>query len=113
MEAACYNCPFNKTGPGAHLRRTLDKRRWSSILYSLLHDRHFLCHKTTGETGDGSNLLCAGAIEWQHKRGVTSNLERVMERLEYLFQERKTWGIMEPDHRGKYARRVLEEQCSR
>lgn len=84
MIESCRDCPFNRTGPGAHLRRTL--RRWPEILRQLrgtatTAPTHFLCHKTTGETGDGSNRVCAGALAYQAARGVSSNYQRVCERL--------------------------------
>lgn len=84
MSKPCENCPFNKTGEGAELRRSMRGKRWNEILHGLRNNMHFPCHKTTYETGNGKNLLCAGAIQWQEKRGLTSNLQRVMERVEYL-----------------------------
>lgn len=86
----CADCPFARTGPGARLRRTLTPARWKGILHDLMNDRHFLCHKTTEETGDGSNLVCAGAIEWQDRHGVSANFVRVMERVDGIFKNRKT-----------------------
>jgi hypothetical protein len=77
MKEACVDCPFNKDGPGAHLRRTL--RRWGEIQRGLLRGEHFLCHKTTDETGDGSHLLCAGAIAFQDEHGVSSQYVRICE----------------------------------
>lgn len=84
MDKPCDNCPFNSRGPGLHLRKTLRSSRWGEILHSLLNNQHFTCHKTTEETGDGSDRMCAGAIQWQEKRGVSSNLQRIMERLDHL-----------------------------
>lgn len=89
MTSPCADCPFNAKGPGLHLRRSLGGARWDEILDGLLNDRHFTCHKTSDETGDGSNLICAGAIAWQEKRGLNSNLQRVMERVEYIFRSRR------------------------
>lgn len=82
MPAPCETCPFNSDGPGLFLRMTL--RRWPAILRGLRSDQHFICHKTSDETGNGTNLICAGALEWQHKRGLSSNLERIMERIDDL-----------------------------
>ena len=82
----CADCPFAKSGPGLHLRKSLGAGRWREILESLRKDNHFLCHKTTDETGDGSNLACAGSLEWQAKHGHSSNLERVMSRLDAIRQ---------------------------
>jgi hypothetical protein len=84
MKAMCDNCPFQKSGAGLRLKRSLPRLRWYGILKLLQRDGHFTCHKTSDETGDGSNLMCAGAIAWQEKRGLSSNLQRVMERLDRL-----------------------------
>lgn len=81
MQKPCENCPFNASGPGLHLRKSLHADRWAEILRGLKHDQHFTCHKTTHETGDGSNRICAGAIAWQEKHGLSSNLQRVLERV--------------------------------
>lgn len=86
--APCADCPFNSSGPGLHLRRSLGPGRWRAILQALRSDRHFTCHKTTEETGNGTNLMCAGALAWQIKRGLSSNLERVMSRLDAAFGKR-------------------------
>ena len=79
MPAKCDNCPFATSGPGLALAKSLRSGRMAEIKRGLLHGESFQCHKTTDETGDGSNLLCAGAIEWQEKHGASSNLQRVME----------------------------------
>ena len=84
MPTACVDCPFNKTGPGAHLRKSLARGRMAEIRRRLRQDEHFVCHKTTDETGDGSKLVCAGALAYQERIGVSSNYQRVMERLEYF-----------------------------
>lgn len=78
----CADCPFASAGPGLYLRKTLRRGRWREILTSLRMDHHFLCHKTTEETGDGSKLHCAGSIDWQIKHcGQPSQLARIMERI--------------------------------
>ncbi len=82
MPEMCADCPFADRGPGRELRRYLRPGRWRQILKDLRNDRHFVCHKTTAETGDGTNLLCAGAIAWQEKRGLSSQWRRVAQRLE-------------------------------
>ena len=84
MKEMCADCPFAKTGPGVHLRKTLRPGRWREITSGLLRGEHFNCHKTTDETGDGSNLVCAGSIEWQDKRGLSSQYARIAERLDYF-----------------------------
>ena len=89
MPAPCANCPFTETFEGRHLRRSLGRERWQEITDALKHDNHFMCHKTTPHTGDGSNLVCAGALAWQEKRGLSSNYQRVMERLEYFAKANK------------------------
>ncbi len=84
MAKSCENCPFNKSGKGLHLRKSLARGRWREILLSLRMGERFVCHKTSDETGDGSNLVCAGSLDWQEKAGVSSNFQRVMERLDYF-----------------------------
>lgn len=81
MAAPCADCPFNETGPGRILRDSLKPGRFSQILVALRHDGHFQCHKTGRETGDGSELLCAGALAWQEQRGLSSQYVRIAERL--------------------------------
>lgn len=89
MQAMCDNCPFADSGPGLHLRRSLAPGRWREITSGLRRDLSFNCHKTTPETGDGSNLMCAGSIEWMEKRSLSTNLQRVMERIDYIFQGKR------------------------
>jgi len=67
----------------------LSRGRWREILKALQRGEHFICHKTTHETGDGSNLICAGSIEWQEKRGIVSNLKQIMERLDWFAAKRR------------------------
>lgn len=82
MKEQCADCPFAKSGPGLHLRKTLARGRWREILQDLRQDKHFLCHKTTDETGDGSNMHCAGSIEWQMEHnGQPSQMARICERI--------------------------------
>lgn len=81
MATPCADCPFNKTGPGRHLRNSLAPGRWREILAGLKSDQHFICHKTGPKTGDGSNLVCAGSIAWSDEHGVSQNMVRVMERI--------------------------------
>lgn len=85
----CADCPFAKSGPGLRLRKTLARGRWSEILASLRRDAHFTCHKTTEETGDGSERMCAGAIQWQENNHCVGQLQRIMERLDYFRGRRK------------------------
>ena len=81
MSEKCADCPFAKSGPGLHLRKSLHPRRWPSILADLRAGKHFTCHKTTEETGNNTNLVCAGAIEWQDKHGRVSTMVQIMRRL--------------------------------
>jgi hypothetical protein len=80
----CANCPFAEDGEGLRLRMGLKPGRWRDILKSLKNDQHFICHKTSTETGDGTNLMCAGALAWQQEREVTSNYQRVCERIDAM-----------------------------
>lgn len=85
----CGDCPFARSGPGLHLRRSLGRGRWADILSALRRGRDFHCHQTTFETGDGSNLLCAGAIEWQEKHGYSGQLHRIGQRLAAMAASRR------------------------
>jgi hypothetical protein len=73
----------------ARLRRSLERGRMAEIKRALRNDQHFICHKTSDETGNGTNLMCAGALAWQRKRGLSSNLERVMSALDYFMTRRR------------------------
>ncbi len=89
MERPCADCPFSDSEKGTHLRRSLAKGRMASIKRGLLRGEHFMCHKTTPETGKGSNLVCAGALAFQDEHGVSSNYVRVCERLAWFNEQRK------------------------
>ena len=84
MDRLCADCPFAKSGAGLHLRNSLRRSRWIEILFGLRNQEHFFCHKTTEEVGNGSNLVCAGAIEWQNKHHVSSQYVRICERLDNI-----------------------------
>lgn len=82
MDTKCDNCPFSTSGPGYLLYRTLRRSRWRAILRNLKTGGHFYCHKTTPETGNGTNLICAGSHDWQIRHtGAPSKLAQIMERL--------------------------------
>lgn len=85
----CDACPFSSEGSGLDLRQSLRGERWNEILRGLRTDHHFYCHKTTEEAGDGSNLVCAGSIEWGDKRGISQNYVRQMERITYFCSKEK------------------------
>lgn len=89
MQSMCSDCPFQVKGHGLNLRRSLRSGRWREILSGLRSGRDFRCHKTTIDTGDGSELLCAGAIEWMNKRGLSSNYQRICERLQWFIQRKQ------------------------
>lgn len=105
----CDMCPFNRTGAGRELRRGLPSVRWRDILRTLRAGMFFVCHKTSTDAGDGSNLVCAGSITWQAKRGVVADYVQVCERLDLLrVLDTKTPGkpgveAKEEKHRGAYA----------
>ena len=88
MEAPCANCPFSDSAEGKALAKSLRRGRLAEIKADLRRGGHFTCHKTTHETGNSTNLICAGAMAWQHDRGLTSQYERICERLEYAFASR-------------------------
>lgn len=84
MDEMCSDCPFDSKGPGLHLRKSLGLNRWRGILRDLKKWKHFVCHKTTEETGklvNGHPLVCAGSIEWQAKRGLESDLMQIVTRV--------------------------------
>lgn len=85
----CADCPFSTSAAGTHLRKSLGRGRMAEIQKSLRSNEHFLCHKTTDETGNGSNLVCAGSIEWQEKQGVSANYVRICERLDWMHANRE------------------------
>lgn len=71
-------------GAGLQLRKSLRPGRWMEILRGLRNGDHFKCHKTTEETGNGTELVCAGSLEWQAKHGHSSQFARIAERLDYF-----------------------------
>lgn len=70
MPEKCSDCPFHETGPGRQLRDSLRPGRFEEIHDGVLQGEPFLCHKTTTETGNGTNLYCAGALELQQAHGI-------------------------------------------
>ena len=81
QEKPCSDCPFNTRGPGRHLRDSLLLVRWEEIMEGIEHGKVFQCHQTTEETGAGSNLICAGALAYQIKRGCVPDDLQLAERL--------------------------------
>ena len=76
-EQMCDNCPFARTGPGAHLRRSLRPGRMAEIKRAVLNGAPFYCHKTTTDNGwdddegylpDGSERVCGGSLAWLKAR---------------------------------------------
>src|ERR1041385_5261736 len=92
MARQCPDCPFAESGPSRPLRKSLRHGMFAEIKTGLRRGAHFLCHQTTGQTGDGSNLVCAGAIEWQAKRGIgiVADYVQVCERLDAYRKSRLT-----------------------
>jgi hypothetical protein len=94
MDKQCDNCPFASKGAGLALRRSLKPGRWAEITQSIRDGAPFHCHKTTQdmvEDDDGDvldvgakALMCAGALAYAEKRGVSSQLQRVCERLDSM-----------------------------
>lgn len=86
----CEDCPFADSGPGLRLRKSLRRGRWAEIIESLHNDAHFLCHKTTHATGNGSELICAGSIEYAIENDIPqSQLERIMERIDFIYARKR------------------------
>ena len=94
MPKMCDNCPFAKRGKGAALRRSLARGRMDEIKRGLSRGGHFFCHKTTTASGfteddeayftRGQELVCAGAIAWQAKRGIVADAIQIVERLKAI-----------------------------
>ena len=88
----CDNCPFADEGAGLQLRLSLAPGRWNEICVGLVMGEHFLCHKTTGDADEDDDegrevkyphaQICAGSRAWQAARGIISNAEQIMTRLE-------------------------------
>lgn len=70
----------------ASLRRLADIEAELSRQFS---PTYFLCHKTTRQTGNGSNLVCAGALAWQDARGIESDYVQICRRLEAAGRKRR------------------------
>jgi len=85
MAQPCGNCPFNRTGAGLRLRRSLRPGRWRSILAGIRRGEWFACHKTALDADDGvpppGARYCAGALAYEDRHGVSSNYRRICERL--------------------------------
>lgn len=105
MEKPCENCPFID-GP---MRQSL--RRIEEIERDMLAGKHFLCHKTTQQTGNKTNLVCAGALDFQQAHGVTSgyeilctalkdvgeNREEIFRRLKQIVHQTRTAPLLRSD----------------
>jgi len=85
----CSDCPLSESAAGLHLRRSLHPGRVAEIKRSLRQGKTFMCHKTTDETGNGSNLLCAGGLDYCESVGASSNYQRVCQTLDWLREQRK------------------------
>ena len=85
----CRNCPFHKTGPGKHLADSLAPGRMESIKAGLLDGETFNCHKTTRETGDGTEKICRGALQFQIDHGSVPQAVQIGERLAALQEGRQ------------------------
>lgn len=86
MRKPCSDCPFNREGKGAQLRRSLRQPRWRRILQSLREGNYFPCHQSTvcdseGEPIAGSGLVCAGSLAWQDRNGYSSAYVRLSRHL--------------------------------
>jgi len=86
---SCEDCPFNESGPGLDLRSSLRPGRFESIKEDLLRRKVFNCHKTTRQTGDGTEKVCAGALAFQRKNGCVPDGIQVAERLTAMREERR------------------------
>lgn len=112
MDKMCDNCPFAKKGPGAELRKSLGRKRMNEIRKSLEHSC-FTCHKTSSETGNGTDLICAGALQYQEERNLRPQYKQIMERLCLLQESRKKRGKMTCGFCGSEKLRLLERPSKR
>lgn len=94
LTSPCDQCPF----------RPSMSRGFSMVRLAEMADGAFHCHKTgehDEETGDyiatSASHACAGAIIFLEKRGRTSNMMRVMERLGIY--DRTKYDINDPNVR--------------
>ena len=79
-EAMCGNCPFDSTGPGAELRRSLRPGRFAGICQAVWAGLPFWCHKTTvdeGFEGDEDDYVPSG--KERHCGGALAFLRRAQE----------------------------------
>lgn len=100
MKEPCAGCPFSDTEAGKRQWKVLTPAFKRQLRRDLLgrggqEPTHFFCHKTakhddeTGEfTPTTANLVCAGALAFQDKHGVSSNYVRVCETLDYYAAKR-------------------------
>lgn len=86
---SCSNCPFNETGPGRQLRDGLVPGRFESIKADLDQRMTFNCHKTTHETGDGTEKICAGALAYQRQNNCVPDAVQIGERIAAMNEGRK------------------------
>ena len=82
MREACVDCPFSDSTLGTALRKSLRPTRVAHIQATVLRGDPFYCHQTTKEVGNGSELACAGALQYQHDHGVVSPYELLCRTLE-------------------------------
>ena len=89
MPTPCADCPLSDSKAGKHLAKSLNPGRIQGIKAGLLQGGHFMCHETTRQIGNGSNLVCAGALDFQHARGITSRYEEMCRTFEGCKESRK------------------------
>lgn len=89
MNEMCDNCPFDTSGNGHHLSHSLGAARMREIRQSLLNGALFPCHKTSLETGNGTDLHCAGAFAFQTAHGIETDYMRMCQSMEKVVQETK------------------------
>lgn len=101
LKEMCDNCPFAEDGPGRVLRDSLGPGRFKEITQGLKRGEHFFCHKTVNYSDDGEEYgesyrakggekICAGAIEWQAKRGIVADAIQIMDRLAMIKEKQKS-----------------------
>ncbi len=76
----CASCPFGR-GPESlrHLRH--------DRLLEICHAGGFTCHKTSKETGDGTERECAGHMIFKVATGGSTQMMRIAGRMGWMSEE--------------------------
>ena len=86
LDVMCDNCPFLTNGKAI----ALHPARLPGIKLALLKGDKFFCHKTTTSTGNGDNLYCAGALDYQEAAGIKTPYMALCRSLEGIRETKHT-----------------------